>query len=112
MENVPTNGPGQQVRHQFLRTLLDCPAMICSHLSFWSALIHLRGLRSVSLIKGIGQLPRLRLLWVDAVCITQDDLKWRSRQVSMMKTIYRQTTAVVVWLGPATDNSDTASEFI
>ena len=39
------------------------------------------------------------LLWVDAICINQDDLVERGSQVNIMSEIYGQSTEVVVWLG-------------
>lgn len=47
-----------------------------------------------------------RLLWVDAVCINQKDTTERSEQVQQMPLIYRSAAHVVVWLGPAADESD------
>lgn len=46
-----------------------------------------------------------RVLWVDAVCINQDDLDERSSQVQLMQRIYSGASQVVVWLGPL-DQSD------
>lgn len=40
-----------------------------------------------------------RYLWVDAVCIDQENMEERPRQVSMMGIIYRSAERVVVWLG-------------
>ncbi|KAL8747764.1 MAG: hypothetical protein Q9190_000422 [Brigantiaea leucoxantha] len=40
-----------------------------------------------------------RALWVDAVCINQEDLDERSRQVLLMRDIYAQAEQVVAWLG-------------
>jgi ankyrin repeat protein len=40
-----------------------------------------------------------RLLWVDAVCINQDDIAERNRQVSMMTDIYRSAQIVIFWIG-------------
>lgn len=45
-----------------------------------------------------------RILWVDAVCIDQHNIKERSHQVSRMNDIYSQASNVIVWLGePRTD---------
>ncbi|GAP87252.1 putative heterokaryon incompatibility protein [Rosellinia necatrix] len=41
-----------------------------------------------------------RVLWVDAVCINQDDLDERSSQVQLMQRVYSGASQVVVWLGP------------
>ncbi|KAH8751755.1 heterokaryon incompatibility protein-domain-containing protein [Hyaloscypha finlandica] len=38
-------------------------------------------------------------LWVDALCINQEDLKERESQVSLMGQIYSSATEVIVWLG-------------
>ena len=40
-------------------------------------------------------------MWVDAICINQDNLKERSSQVSMMDSIYSGAEKVIVWLGKA-----------
>ncbi|KAJ2898048.1 HET-domain-containing protein [Zalerion maritima] len=47
-----------------------------------------------------------RTLWVDAVCINQDDVPERDAQVRLMARIYGAAERVVVWLGPAVDGSD------
>ncbi|KAI4197385.1 MAG: hypothetical protein LQ350_005936 [Teloschistes chrysophthalmus] len=39
------------------------------------------------------------LLWVDAICINQNDLSERSSQVNAMGDIYGNCTQVIVWLG-------------
>lgn len=38
-------------------------------------------------------------LWVDAICINQEDLEERSQQVSRMGEIYHDAAKVIVWLG-------------
>ena len=47
----------------------------------------------------------IRILWADAVCINQNDMKERSRQVTLMSDIYRGACQVVVWLVPEEDDS-------
>jgi hypothetical protein len=42
-----------------------------------------------------------RVLWVDALCINQDDLDERKEQVALMKYIYGDTSRLLIWLGPA-----------
>ena len=41
-----------------------------------------------------------RIMWIDAVCINQDDLEERSSQVSFMAKVYSHANQVVIWLGP------------
>lgn len=47
-----------------------------------------------------------RSLWVDAVCIDQSNAVERAEQVKLMDRIYRSASTVLVWLGPAADDSD------
>jgi Heterokaryon incompatibility protein (HET) len=53
-----------------------------------------------------------RLLWVDAICINQEDLKERERQVQSMAKVYAKATRVVVWLGEGTIDSNQALDQI
>ena len=48
------------------------------------------------------------VLWIDALCINQNDLKEKSEQVLRMKEIYASASLVVVWLGAATPVTDVA----
>ncbi|KAK5163904.1 uncharacterized protein LTR77_010298 [Saxophila tyrrhenica] len=40
-----------------------------------------------------------RVLWVDALCINQQDLEERAQQVSIMSEVYKQCTSALIWLG-------------
>ncbi len=42
-----------------------------------------------------------RILWIDALCINQDDKQERDHQVRQMRSIYESASRVVAWLGPA-----------
>lgn len=55
---------------------------------------------------------RLRSLWVDAVCINQNDLAERAAQVLMMADIYKTAVTTLSWLGEASDESDEAVELV
>ena len=48
------------------------------------------------------------MLWVDQICINQDDLQEKSQQVALMGTIYQRAWSTLVWLGEEADNSDDA----
>jgi hypothetical protein len=45
---------------------------------------------------------RPRVLWIDALCINQQNLAEKGEQVKKMASIYKSATSVVVWLGPST----------
>ena len=46
------------------------------------------------------------VMWIDQICINQEDNDERNRQVSMMGRIYSMAERVIVWLGPS--DHDTA----
>ncbi|KAK8112946.1 heterokaryon incompatibility protein-domain-containing protein [Apiospora sp. TS-2023a] len=45
------------------------------------------------------------VLWVDAICINQDDLREKSAQVAMMGYIYSRCSTVCCWLGAPPDSA-------
>lgn len=49
-----------------------------------------------------------RVLWIDAIAINQKDRAERSFEVLEMGRIYNRARSVIVWLGPASHNSDLA----
>jgi hypothetical protein len=53
-----------------------------------------------------------RVLWVDALCINQNNLKEREEQVKQMSSIYKKASRVVSWTGEATEDSHQAIEII
>ncbi|KAK8103505.1 uncharacterized protein PG998_010538 [Apiospora kogelbergensis] len=55
---------------------------------------------------------KTRILWVDAVCINQDNPSERNHQVQMMSRIYTRARMVCIWLGEHTEESKTAIKFI
>lgn len=52
---------------------------------------------------------RERVLWIDAICINQNDDDEKSTQVTFMRQIYEAASQVLIWLG---DESPHASEGI
>lgn len=64
--------------------------------NLWTALIHLR----------LESEPRI--LWIDALCIHQDETLERSHQVNQMGAIYSQAQRVIAWLGREDEASTTA----
>ncbi|KAI1462029.1 heterokaryon incompatibility protein-domain-containing protein [Annulohypoxylon moriforme] len=47
---------------------------------------------------------RLRWIWVDAVCINQDDDEEKSVQIPFMSSIYHDASYVMVWLGDKSED--------
>jgi hypothetical protein len=67
--------------------------------NLWDALCYLRG-------------PEARTLWIDAVCINQNNVPERNVQVQMMRQIYEKAQRVVIWLGIERDESNLAFKFM
>ncbi|PQE08763.1 ankyrin and het domain protein [Rutstroemia sp. NJR-2017a BVV2] len=59
-------------------------------------------------LRHLRRSDRHRLLWIDAICINQEDNVEKGPQVAMMGDIYRSADRVVVWLGPEADESSVA----
>lgn len=53
-----------------------------------------------------------QVLWVDAICINQEDKNEKEKQIPLMRTIYAQAGRVIVWLGPSLDHGDEALQNI
>ncbi|CZR65729.1 uncharacterized protein PAC_15629 [Phialocephala subalpina] len=52
------------------------------------------------------------ILWIDAICINQEDLDERSEQVKLMAEIYSSASQVHAWLGPPTHDSNLAMNLL
>ncbi|RYP72136.1 hypothetical protein DL771_004370 [Monosporascus sp. 5C6A] len=53
-----------------------------------------------------------RIIWIDAICINQEDNDEKGHQVQSMAKIYAKASRVIVWLGQAAGGSDQALEVI
>lgn len=51
-------------------------------------------------------------LWVDAICINQNDEVGKSQQVQMMRKIFERALSVYAWLGPAENDNDAAMDLL
>jgi hypothetical protein len=52
---------------------------------------------------------KIRVLWIDAICIDQKNVLERNHQVSQMAKIYRSAGIVVAWLGEADEHTEEAA---
>ena len=57
--------------------------------------------RGYAALKYFRHAARRRVLWVDAMCINQNDPDEKSEQVPIMGEIYSRATKVYAWLGEA-----------
>jgi hypothetical protein len=68
--------------------------------NLWCALLHLRSPTTS------------RCMWIDAICINQDDTRERNHQVAQMSQIYQKAERVVVWLGPLNYSIKSVFDFV
>ena len=68
--------------------------------SLFDALFHLRYPKAT------------RTLWVDAVCIDQNNNRERIKQIPLMKEIYQHASCVMIWLGLADQSSGRALDLL
>ncbi|ORY16933.1 heterokaryon incompatibility protein-domain-containing protein [Clohesyomyces aquaticus] len=52
-----------------------------------------------SALRHIRSSSNSMILWIDALCINQDDGKERAHQITLMGSIYRNAHRVLIWLG-------------
>ena len=93
-QNVRSNIELQYTRKDS-PTLLKGPLSITS--SLYAAMRHLRPKDGPP-----------RTIWIDAICINQEDLKERVNQISIMKQIYSLAWNVVVWIGEGDEQTTKA----
>lgn len=53
-----------------------------------------------------------RILWIDAICVDQQNIAERGEQVGKMAQIYSLAARVVIWVGPASPDSDLAMQLV
>lgn len=63
-------------------------------------------------LQHLRQAKDARLIWIDAICINQEDNGERAAQVLMMRQIYSTGRRTMVWLGESSSDSDMAIDFI
>ena len=65
-----------------------------------------------SALRHLRSADKPRIFWVDAICVNQQDLDERSRQVEKMGSIFRLASRVVAWLGDEKDDSTYALDLL
>ncbi|CAG8962199.1 hypothetical protein HYFRA_00005251 [Hymenoscyphus fraxineus] len=60
----------------------------------------------------VGEKTGDTLVWVDALCIDQQNTNEKTIQIPLMAQIYSRADFVAVWLGPEDDDSDAAIDLL
>jgi len=101
--NLASTALGENPSYEALSYCWDVPqpriAIICNQRK-----LHIRS-NLHSALRCLRLTDRPRTIWADAVCINQENLEERARQVGLMKDIFAKADEVIVWLGEEADNS-------
>jgi len=63
-------------------------------------------------LRRLRQSKHVLLIWVDALCINQDDILERTHQVGLMGDIYSNSQETVIWLGEPASNEHDGRDFL
>ncbi|KAL9039318.1 MAG: hypothetical protein Q9214_004928 [Letrouitia sp. 1 TL-2023] len=104
-----------QIHHHAINNVLSYYALsyvwgdeeVCEPMEYNGRIIKISKNLSLGL-KALHKREGSQLLWVDAICISQDNDQERAAQVPLMGQIYASAQKVYIWLGSSTDNSDLA----
>ena len=52
------------------------------------------------------------VIWIDAICINQNDEREKANQISLMQDIYSTTNPTYIWLGEGNPGTDEAMYYL
>lgn len=59
----------------------------------------------------VRERDRPQRVWIDGICINQEDVKERSHQVTLMGAIFSGASSVLIWLGEADEHTGSVFDF-
>ncbi|CAF9937775.1 hypothetical protein IMSHALPRED_000541 [Imshaugia aleurites] len=95
-------------RRKFLNYLLQRPAIKKSEATRVTSFILSVTRNLATALRYLRYGDRARVLWIDAICVNQNNLTERSQQVERMADIFARANRVVAWLGPESHDSTLA----
>ncbi|UQC81799.1 uncharacterized protein CLUP02_07285 [Colletotrichum lupini] len=63
-------------------------------------------------LRAFRQEDRSVVMWIDQICINQDDNEEKAQQIPLMSRIYQNAMNTVIWLGESTSNSASAIKLL
>jgi hypothetical protein len=63
-------------------------------------------------LQGIRRHDSDRLIWIDSICINQDDADDKTHQVGLRPDIYKNASSVIIYLGNSSSDTDVALDFL
>jgi len=64
------------------------------------------------LLKALPDQSSQKRIWIDQICINQNDMEERGRQVSIMHRIYGQAGQTLIWLGRPNQNTSVCLDLL
>ncbi|KAF1848773.1 HET-domain-containing protein [Cucurbitaria berberidis CBS 394.84] len=105
---VQSRRPGSDSRPEYeaLSYTWSCSAdpVIAHELSATPSTMKIRANLALAL-RYLRYLDKPRNLWIDAICINQNDISERNREISRMRDIYSLATRTILWVGGETSDS-------
>lgn len=89
--------------HVVPETEMDAPSTLLAKAS-----VILSRSNLITALKQLRHRDRRRKLWIDAICIDQSNDTERAEQVRKMSQIFSRAATVLLWLGPASNDSESA----
>ncbi|VUC25826.1 unnamed protein product [Clonostachys rosea] len=127
LELLPAERPDEPLETRLFTADLDNLGCTYEGLSYtWGTVTHQRELLSIR-VNGLVQrvapnlyhalsslrvFDRSRFLWVDSLCINQDDVRECSQQVALMAKIYANAERTVIFLGQGSAATDAFASFL
>ncbi|KAJ3578017.1 hypothetical protein NPX13_g2549 [Xylaria arbuscula] len=63
-------------------------------------------------LRAVRDTRKVRVLWVDAICINQDDIDEKNVQVGKMHLVFSRARRVLAWMGPSNPDVELAESWI
>ncbi|KAN0114672.1 HET domain containing protein [Hyaloscypha variabilis] len=61
-------------------------------------------------LRRLRHIDRVRIMWIDAICINQRDSREQEHQIGLMRDIFGRCARCVIWLGEEDDETERALE--
>lgn len=103
LEGVLIDGTDQNISYQALSYSWGRPKL--SDVLVCNGKAMLISNQNAAALRALRHHSEIRNLWIDALCINQEDKNEKSKQVAQMLAIYRKAQMVQVWLGQSDRDS-------
>ncbi|KAK4225149.1 heterokaryon incompatibility protein-domain-containing protein [Podospora fimiseda] len=111
-DHDPTNKPSYEALSYTWGNALELQATIVRNDALSTRFVFKVSKQLTEALRHLRSQNTSRNLWIDAICINQNDIMERNAQVRRMGSIFAQARRVVAWLGPSYESSQFALETV